>query len=386
MAGKIERVMIISAKVGAGHIRASQALAEVFCEKHPDIEVKEIEALAYTNAAFRKTFTATYNRLAVSLPSLWGIIYGRLERKEVDGRIQKLSALLNRLNTRPMLREVDEFDPDHIICTHYLPAEALEKRRRKGELRSPVSAVLTDYDIHTMWVQDGGDQYYVATDEMAHAMMAKGIGEAGVKATGIPIVPVFSHEYPDRRTMRERLGLRPDPPTVLVSAGGFGFGKVDEVAGVLADAFEDIQLLAVAGRDEELYSGLQAAAAGRGGKVVPFGFVTNMHELMAASDFAVAKCGGLTSSECLAMKLPMVIVNPIPGQEERNSDYLLENGAALRANSSAHLVYKVSKLLDDGARLERMRGAIGLIAKPRAAYDIVADVCSAGMEPQINTD
>jgi len=278
-----------------------------------------------------------------------------------------------------MMRKVAEFDPDHIICTHYLPAETVGKCRRKGKLRSPVSVVLTDYDIHTMWVQDGVDQYYVATDEMAYAMTAKGIGKAGVKATGIPIVPVFSQEYPDKRTMRERLGLRPDPPTVLVSAGGFGFGKIDEVAGVLADAFEDIQLLAIAGKDEELYSGLQAAAAGREGKLVPFGFVTNMHELMAASDFAVAKCGGLTSSECLAMKLPMVIVNPIPGQEERNSDYLLENGAALRANSSAHLVYKVSRLLGDGARLEMMRDAIGLIAKPRAAYDIVADVCAAAM-------
>ena len=107
---------------------------------------------------------------------------------------------------------------------------------------------------------------------------------------------------------------------------------------------------------------------------MPFGFVTNMHELMAASDFAVTKCGGLTSSECLAMGLPMVIVNPIPGQEERNADFLLENGVAVKANSPDHLVYKVRRLLGEPERLERMRAAAVRVARPRAAYDVAERV------------
>jgi processive 1,2-diacylglycerol beta-glucosyltransferase len=164
---------------------------------------------------------------------------------------------------------------------------------------------------------------------------------------------------------------------------------VDKTVSLLADALDDVQLLAIAGRNEKLHEALRSAAAGcphgrrvpgvgdpcgRGGKIVPFGFVTNMHELMAACDFAVTKSGGLTSSECLAMGLPMVILSPIPGQEERNSDYLLENGAALRANSAAHLVFKVGKLLKDGALLARMASAARAIARPRAAYDIAAEV------------
>jgi len=174
--------------------------------------------------------------------------------------------------------------------------------------------------------------------------------------------------------MRARLGLRPEPPTVLVAAGGFGLGSVDETVATLADAAADAQLLAVAGRNEKLRKALEEVAATRHGKVVPFGFVDNMHELMAASDFAVTKCGGLTSSECMAMGLPMVIVRPIPGQEERNSDFLLENGVAVRANSAAHLVFKVKRLLGDPARLEQMSAAAKRAARPRAAYEIAARV------------
>ena len=136
----------------------------------------------------------------------------------------------------------------------------------------------------------------------------------------------------------------------------------------------DAQFLTVAGRNERLRKAIEKAAAANGGRIVPFGFVDNMHELMAASDFAVTKSGGLTSSECLAMNLPMVIWNPIPGQEERNADYLLENGAALRANSLAHLVFRVKRLLEDRRRLSRMRAAAKRIARPDAAFRIAEEV------------
>jgi processive 1,2-diacylglycerol beta-glucosyltransferase len=177
--------------------------------------------------------------------------------------------------------------------------------------------------------------------------------------------------------MRRKLGLRAEPPTVLVSAGGFGFMRVDQTVAMLADAVDDVQLVALAGRNVKIEKALRAAAALRPGKIVPLGFAGNMHELMAASDFVVSKSGGLTCSECLAMGLPMVIFNPVPGQEERNADYLLENGVALRANSAAHLVYKVRRLLTDAPLLARMKSATHQIARPRAAYDIVETVLNS---------
>jgi len=302
------------------------------------------------------------------------MIYEQMERKPTTSKMKRLAALVDRLNSRRLLKEVAGFAPDRVICTHYLPAEILGRRRRKGKLDAPLFVTLTDYDIHVMWIQPGVDGYFVATDEMAYALREKGVGEATVTVSGIPIMPVFSKRYRAKPAMRQRLGLRPEPPTVLVAAGGFGMGGVDATVAMLAEAADDVQLLAIAGRNEKLHQALQAVAKAHEGRIVPFGFVTNMHELMAASDFAVTKCGGLTSSECLAMGLPMVIVSPIPGQEERNADFLLEGGAALRANSSAHLLYKVTTLLRDERRLARMRTAARRIAKPHAAFDIVERV------------
>ena len=369
-----KRVLILSVKAGAGHMRAAAALEEVLREEHPGVEVKNTETLELTSLAFRKSFTGAYEKLVTHLPSVWKLIYEKMEAKPVTSKSKRLATLFDRANARRILKAVDEFAPDRVVCTHYFPAEILAPRRRKGKLAAPLFVTLTDYDIHVMWIQDGVDHYFVASDEMAWALRAKGIGNARVSVTGIPIMPVFSREYPGRATMRARLGLRPDAPTALVSAGGFGLSSIDQVVSTLADSMDDVQFLAVAGRNEKLRKGLEEVAATRRGRIVPFGFVDNMHELMAASDLAVTKSGGLTSSECLAMGLPMVIVSPIPGQEERNADYLLENGAAVRANSPAHLVFKVKRLLGDEARLARMRAAARHIARARAVYDIVETV------------
>ena len=372
---EVKRVLVVSAKAGAGHLRAAEAVESAVRETYPDVEVRNLDALEYTNVLFRKNFTGLYHQLVKRLPSVWGMIYGSTERRSANQFIKKLSGFVDRLNTRALRKAVRKYDPDAVICTHYLPAEVFAVQRRKGTLRASVSIVLTDYDIHPMWVQGGADRYFVATEEMAHALRVKGIGDATAHVSGIPVLSQFTQSYPDRTAMREQLGLRPTPKTVLMAAGGFGMVKVDELVAMLADAVDDVQFLVIAGRNKKLEKSLRTVADARPGKIVPFGFVSNMHELMAASDFMVTKCGGLTSTECLVMSVPMIIVNPIPGQEERNADFLLESGAALRANSPAHLLFKVRKLLDNPSLLTQMRDAASRVAHPRAAYDIAQAVC-----------
>ena len=370
---RVNRVLIVSVSAGAGHLRAAAAVEAAFREKFPAIELRNVDALDYTNASFRKSFTGAYNRLVTRLPSVWGMVYEQMEKKPADSKAKKLAALFDRFNSRPMLKVVRDFDPDRIVCTHYFPAELLGARRRRGKLRAPVFVTLTDYDIHTMWIQDGVDHYFVATDEMAHALRVKGVGDAGISVTGIPVMPVFSRR-PSGQAMRRKLGPSRNGPVVLVAAGGFGMLGVDRMVALLAESVADAQFLAVAGRNQKLEKALKVVARSYPGRIIPFGFVSNMHELMAAADVMVGKCGGLTSSECLAMGLPMVIVKPIPGQEERNADFLLERGAALRANSPAHLVYKVRRLLEDAGLLARMKAAARRVARPNAAFEIVEAV------------
>ncbi|MBX7255724.1 MAG: glycosyltransferase [Candidatus Hydrogenedentes bacterium] len=368
--GTPKKVLILSVTAGAGHLRAAQALEEAFRERYPQVEIAHLDALEYTNAAYRKGFSDGYEKLIKSLPSVWGMIYGRLEERPPHSSTTRLVTLFDRLNAGRLRKAVQDFAPDAIVCTHFLPAEVFGAARRKRKLAVRVGVALTDYDIHAMWVQEGVDHYFVATEEMADAMRLRGTPGAKVHVTGIPILPVFTRRLPEPSAMRQRLGLRPASSTVLISAGGFGMMRADEVVGLLAERIPDIQLLAVAGKNQRLHAQLERVASRYPGKILPFGFVTNMHELMAASDFAVAKSGGLTTSECLALGLPMVVFKPIPGQEERNATYLLEQGVGVWAHTAAHMVFKVEQLLKNPERLACMREAARRIARPDAAYRI----------------
>lgn len=366
----VDRILVFSVKAGAGHLRAAQAVTHAIRERFPNVEVVSADALEYTNAAFRKGYTEGYETLVRNLPSVWERIYESLETKPADSNAKKLATLWSRLNTKHLLMFVENFKPDVIACTHFLPAEVLGAQRAKGKLRAPVYTILTDYDIHSMWIQEGVTGYFVASSEMAHALREKGIGTASVEVSGIPILPEFAREYPPRETTRQTLGLNPAQRTVLVAAGGFGMMSADDAVKLLAGHLPEAQFLAVAGRNAELEKRLKKLARAYKGRVKPFGFVDNMHELMAASDVAVSKSGGLTTSECLAMGLPMLVFNPIPGQEERNAIYLLEHGAGLWARTPAQMLFKVKALLDDPKRLADMQEAARRIARPRAAFDI----------------
>jgi processive 1,2-diacylglycerol beta-glucosyltransferase len=365
-----QKVILVSAKAGTGHIRAAEAIEEAFHLHHPAVNVRHIEILEYTNALFRNSYTGGYNRLIANFTSLWRLIYEKTDAMSPTGIAKRLTEFMNRLNCHPFMSFMRREDPDATVVTHFLAAEIVARMRRRGELRGALHVMVTDFDIHSMWVHDGVDHYHVASDEIAAVLRMKGVPEDRIRVTGIPIVAAFSKEYLDRRTMRRNLSLREEPMTVLVSAGGFGLSRVDLTVAMLAEAVPDVQIVAIAGRNEKLKRDLEKVAASHPGRVVPTGFVTNMHELMVASDFAVAKSGGLTVSECMATGLPMIIFNPIPGQEERNSDYMLENGAALRANSPAQLLYKFKLLMSNPDRLDRMREATRRLAHPHAAKEV----------------
>jgi processive 1,2-diacylglycerol beta-glucosyltransferase len=204
-----------------------------------------------------------------------------------------------------------------------------------------------------------------------------GIPAAKISVTGIPIDPVFA-ERKEKTEMRRKHGLKLDRTTILVSAGGFGADSIEHVLTSLMELRHEAQVVAIAGRNEELRTRLDSLANANKLKskvaVKIVGYTTEMDEYMSASDLILGKPGGLTTSEALAKGLIMVIVNPIPGQEERNSDHLLEEGVAIRCNNLPALAYKIDSLLDDSKRLDQMRRDVRRLAKPNAASDVVSDL------------
>jgi processive 1,2-diacylglycerol beta-glucosyltransferase len=247
--------------------------------------------------------------------------------------------------------------------------------KEKKTLTCPLAVVVTDFDIHANWLCRYCDRYFVALDETGVHLEKLGIPADRITVSGIPVDPVFARRK-DKAAMRRKHGLREDRTTILVSAGGFGVGPVENLITALLDLQHEAQIVAVCGKSEELKRKLENLAgrvpAGHRVTVRVVGYTTDMDEYMAAADMLVGKTGGLTTSEALARDLIMVVVNPIPGQEERNADHLLEEGAALRCNNLPAIAFKIDRLLDDPARMAAMKKNIQRLARPRAAYDIVS--------------
>ncbi|HEY3323098.1 MAG TPA: glycosyltransferase [Planctomycetota bacterium] len=385
------RVLIYSVSAGAGHVRAAEAVLMAFKRFHPDVEAEHVDVMKLVPAAFKKAYAESYLKLIDSLPSVWGWLYSKADQVPQTSALVSIRKFVQKLNTQSLLEHAAERNPDMILTTHFLPAEVfsdLAKKRRSGRckysMNPKLAVVITDHDVHQLWLHPNVDRYYTASDEIAYLLAERAIDASLIRPTGIPCDPLFGElcDEPARQRLRRMLGLNGAPsPTLLMNAHGCGVSGAT-AASSLADVINTVlkkgppkTVLIVCGRNEKIKESLEASIKVPEGSVVKvYGFVTNMHELLAIADLTVTKPGGLTTSECLARGVPMVLVSPIPGQEERNAEMLLETGCAVLARTPAALQYKLYTLLHDPNRLAHMREACRRTGKPRAAADIAADV------------
>jgi processive 1,2-diacylglycerol beta-glucosyltransferase len=368
-----KRLLLLSVSAGAGHVRAAEAIRACAESRNDGLCVRHIDVMDFVPTGFRKLYTDYYLKLVSMAPALWGYLYQATNEAEPDSASQKLRRALERLNTRPLLKEIAAFAPDYVVCTHFLPAEILSRQIRKGTLTCPVWVQVTDFDLHRMWVIPNMTGFFAASDEVAYLMRSQGIASDAIHVTGIPIMPAFAQTL-DRATCARELGVDPARPTVLLMGGGAGIGSLETVAERLLALDKDFQLIALAGKNAATLAALQKLAVAHPGRLWPQGFTQQVERLMACADVVITKPGGLTTSECLALGLPMIINSPIPGQEERNADHLLEQGAALKAINAVTLEYRIRWLLDHPEKLIAMRERAKALGQPGAAAAVLQRV------------
>jgi processive 1,2-diacylglycerol beta-glucosyltransferase len=366
------RILVLSASVGAGHLRAAQAVELALREVLPDATVQNVDVLELTNSTFRRLYGKAYLDLVNRAPHVLGYFYDLLDQPSQSGRHRgdRFRLAVEKLNLRSFIRFLQKEPWDLVINTHFLPAEIIAALRKKEQLQLPQVTVTTDFETHRLWVNQPCDHYFTATAEGAEYLHHWGIPRETITVTGIPIHPVFSKPK-DRGDCLQRQGLAGDRPIVLQLAGGFGVGPVGKLFQTLLELEQPIELVAMTGRNANAKAQLETLSVPERHRVKVLGFTDQIDELMAVADLIVSKPGGLTTSETLARGAMMVIVNPIPGQESRNSDFLLENGAAIKVNNLGTLRYKVAMLLQDKGRLAQLRENVAKLARPRAAYDVV---------------
>ncbi len=362
--------MLLSVSAGAGHVRAAEALKQTAEACYPSLRAIHLDVMDLVPDHFRALYAESYMKVIKRHPTLWGYLYRMAEKQKDASALNQARRAIERLNTGKLRKRLKELQPDHVICTHFLPASLLSRMLKKEKFDRPVWVVDTDFDVHKMWIYDYMSGYFAADAEVAWRMQDHGVPPERIHVTGIPVMPVFSQTY-DRDACARDIGIDPRTPTLLMLAGAAGFGETDTLTERLLRLPLPFQIVAIAGKNAELLDSLRRLAAQFPGRLFPFGFTTTIERMMAAADVVVTKPGGLTTSECLAMRLPMILVSPIPGQEERNADYLLEHGAALKAYDLAGLEYRVRWLFEQPERLEAMRQNIDRIKKPQAACDVL---------------
>jgi len=362
-------VLIASTASGGGHVRAAEALLAA-CRAQ-GIPAIHHEVLQYTNPLFRRVYADYYTAAVRHCPEVLGWLYRVLDH---PGRLQSARRTFDALQTRTFQQMVWAAHPSVILCTHFLPAEVLTRCQTAGKPAARIGLVVTDFDVHPLWVYPGVEWYFVATAEAAAHLHALGVPAASIHITGIPIDPVFAVPR-NQRSARARLGLAPDRPTILVTAGGCGMGPLADLVQLLGRVSQPVQIVVLCGTDARLRRRLTDQRSRHPLTVI--GPTNDMDGWMAAADLVVGKAGGLTTAEALARAVVPVFAGPLPGLEVRNSAILIQAGAAVRCPTLSAVPALVDGLLADPARLAQIRQAGARLARPHAAAAIMAILAAA---------
>jgi len=372
---KIPRLLMLYASAGAGHMQAAKALKAVCDEKK--IAVSEtIDMLDYTPGYFRKLYKGSYLEIIKRIPELWGYLYDRSYKFKKANITTRLHHIVGNMHITSLVKYVKEFKPDALIFTHFLGWDALGSLKSLKLFNIPFYCVVTDFAVHSLWINKHVSKYYVASEGEKRVLKLHNIKDSNIILTGIPVDPKFALN-PNKSKLRKKLKLSAAKPMILMISGRYNLQGYMHLLSSFKDVKQKLQIVVLAGRNKMLVHKMRVIGRTlKNIKVNVLGMVENMHELMAASDIVISKPGGLTTSEVLASKTLIAIIDPIPGQEQRNSDYLLESGVAIRIHDMESGGQKIADLMANKRRLNIMRKHLKYVSHPRAAYEIINDIVS----------
>lgn len=365
------RVLIASVSAGSGHVRAAEAILDAMRSVAPLSRAVHVNVLDHARPGFRRLYEDGYSFLADRAPGAWSTMYRWTDR---EGAAE--DPILGRVQQRQVsgfLEYVRRFRPDRIVATHFLVPQLLEAL--PADVRPALDMVITDFDVHRIWIHPRVERYFVAGETARQRLMAAGISTDRVIATGIPIHPLFLRPV-DRDGIRAALGFSSKLPVILALPGGRGAQALDRTIAALFGSPFRLGLISVAGRSDALREAVDRLKPPDHVTLQSQGFAGNMHELMSAADIIVSKPGGLTVSEGLAKGAAMILHSAIPGQEERNATYVAMRGAGLHVARGGSIANAVFSCLEEPSRLVELRERAAACARPGAAFEVARSLSS----------
>lgn len=369
----MKKILIFYGSYGGGHLSAAKSIRDYIEKNYSDSQVELVDCVEYVNKLFNKLTTKAYKDFSKNARWIWKHLYYDSE----SGSLSRICNTINRLMAIKLNRLIQEFQPDLIISTHPFSSQMCAILKEKGKLNCKVATILTDYAPHNQWLVKSEfiDYYFVAQQGMVDDLVSRGVNKDKIHVTGIPLSSRFLQSY-NKQKILEDYGLTSDKNTILFFAGGeFGFGKDKTFNRLKAiiDNLPNLQVVAVAGRNEKMKERFDelVKTTRTESNVKILSFTNQVPELMSVSDLVITKPGGLTTTESLASGLPLIIIDPLPGQEEENAEFIENSGAGILVKDSDNIETILLNIFNNPDKLENMKSKARLIAKKNSTQNIV---------------
>ena len=364
------RILIFYASYGGGHLSAAKSIKQYLDENYKNVKTKMVDCVEYINKGLNTITTFAYKEMAKKAPWAWGEIYDHSQK----GAMSHISSGANKFMSIKLNRLFEEFKPDVVISTHPFASQMTAYLKEKGKTNCILASVMTDFASHDQWLVGSEfiDHIFVSYEGMKKDIIAKGVPSTKIHATGIPLSNRFLEHF-NKREIKASFDLDYDKKTILFFGGGeFGLGKektLKILKAFIDNIYDEYQIIAISGKNEKMQAKFEELV-GNNPNVQVYGFTNEVPELMSISDLVVTKPGGLTITESLASGLPIVVINPIPGQEVENAEFLEKNGVAVWIRKTENPDEAVKELLENPEQIKHMKIRSKLMAKKNSTKDI----------------
>jgi len=376
------KILILTVSAGAGHIKAAEAISEQIKLKYPDSNIMIVDTYRYISPLLDKVIVGGYMSILRHTPGIYGKYYSL---SEPVGSRYNFGSIINRFLAIKLMDLINEFDPSVIACTNFIPLQILAMLHRKNKLKTPTISVITDYTTHSYWIHDYVSAYVVANDFIKAELVRKGIPGDIIHPLGIPVTMDFSISN-DRNKLLCEYGLE-NKPTILIMGGSLGFGHMKEAFLSLLKLERDIQIVVITGTNKKLRQYLEKCSKLSKKCIKIIGYTDKVCDFMDMCDLLITNPGGMTISEALIKNIPLVLISPIPGQEERNAQFLTNIGVAARVLKKCDLNSVINHVIDNPLRICHMKEMAKYLSKPDATEkvaNLIADMSLAVKESHCN--
>lgn len=352
-------ILLFYASYGSGHLSAATAIEQYIKENYPDAKTLKIDCVEYINKSINKISTSAYKSIILKTPMLWGQVYKLLK----NDTILDITQFSNRFMAKKIFTLFEDFEPDLVISCHPLGGQITSFLKSHKKTNCKLATVMTDFASHKQWLigKDYTDYFFVSNIEMKTSLISEGIYPNKIYVSGIPISPNFYKNY-DKENIYKSLNIEKNKKNIIFFGGGsLGLSSSSNIQAILTSLLqatdESHQIIIISGKNQKLYNDFQKTINNTYHKsqIKLIDFTTELPELLPITSFVITKPGGLTITECISTNVPIILINPIPGQEKENAQYIADNKMGIWIKATKPTSEYFQEIFNDTKLIEEIK-------------------------------